>query len=117
MDGAFLYGGRYNTPRKFGALCLSRIREGCIAETKRRAAYPPRYVLGKDKVYLNKVCDLTDETLLKSLGIIREQLTADNGDETQILGDGIRDSGFEGMMVPSAAGDFNKLVIFADQLT
>lgn len=117
MDGAFLYGGRYNTPRKFGALYLSRTRAGCIAEIKRRSAYPPRYVLGKIKVYLSKVCDLTDETLLKSLGINREQLTADDWDETQILGEIIRDAGFEGMIVPSAAGDFNNLVVFKDQLT
>ena len=116
MDGAFLYGGRYNAPKKFGALYLSRTREGCIAEIKRRSAYPPNHVLGKIKVYLSKVCDLTDESLLKSLGITREQLTADDWDDTQILGDVIRDAGFEGIIVPSAAGDFNNLVIFKDQL-
>lgn len=42
---------------------------------------------------------------------------ADDWDETQILGDVVRDAGFEGMIIPSAAGDFKNLVIFTDQLT
>ncbi len=30
MDGAFLFGGRYNTPEIFGVLYLSDSSEGCV---------------------------------------------------------------------------------------
>ena len=116
MDGAFFYGGRYNTPENLEP-CICRGQEkGVSLKLKRRAAYPPSYVLGKSKVYLSRVCDLTDETLLKDPGITREQLPADDWDETKILGEIIGDAGFERVIVPSAAGDINKLVIFADRL-
>ena len=66
---------------------------------------------------MGKVCDLTDPELLKKLGLTRKQLTADDWAETQVLGDIIRDAGFEGIIVPSAAGDFNNLVVFVDRLS
>jgi len=96
---------------------LSKTRKGCAAEITRRPSYPPKYIVGKIRVKLGKVCDLTDPELLKQLGLSRVQLTADDWAETQILGDLIRDAGFEGIIVPSAAGNFNNLVIFMDRLS
>lgn len=83
----------------------------------RRPAHPTNYIVGKIRVKLGKVCDLTDEDLLNKLGLTRDQLTADDPSETRALGDLIRDAGFEGVIVPSAAGDFNNLVIFVDRLS
>ena len=117
MDGAFRWGGRYNSPGEFGALYLSKTRKGCAAEITRRPSHPPEYIVGKIRVKLGKVCDLTDPELLKQLGLSRVQLTADDWAETQTLGDLVRDAGFEGIIVPSAAGQFNNLVIFMDRLT
>jgi len=117
MDGAFRWGGRYNEPGEFGALYLSRTKKGCAAEVTRRAAPPKKYLVGKIKVSLGKVCDLTDPTLRKKLKITKKQLVADDWSETQTLGKLIREAGFEGMIVPSAAGDFNNLVIFVDRLS
>ncbi len=117
MDGAFQWGGRYNAPGEFGALYLSKTRKGCAAEITRRPSFPPKYIVGKIRVKLGKVCDLTDPELLKQLGLSRVQLTADDWAETQTLGDLIRDAGFEGIIVPSAAGHFNNLVIFTDRLS
>ena len=117
MDGAFLNGGRYNAPRKFGALYLSKNQKGCATEITRRPSHPTNYIVGKIRIKLGKVCDLTDEDLLNELGLSREQLTADDWTETQTLGDLIREAGFEGIVVPSAAGDFNNLVIFVDRLS
>ena len=37
MDGAFLFGGRYNPPETFGALYLSDSSEGCAASELRQA--------------------------------------------------------------------------------
>ena len=117
MDGAFRWGGRYNAPEEFGALYLSRTRKGCAAEVTRRPAHPKKYIVGKIKVTLGKVCDLTDPALLKKLNISEDQLLTDDLSETQALGELIREAGFEGILVPSAAGDFNNLVVFVDQLS
>ena len=62
------------------------------------------------------MCDLTDPELLKKLKISKKQLTADEWTETQALGELLREDGYEGMIVPSAAGDFNNLVIFVDRM-
>ena len=110
------YGGRYNTPGQFGALYLSRTIKGCEEEVKGRPASPKKYVVGKIKVTLEKVCDLTDPGLLRKLKITKNQLTTKNYLETRVLGELARDEGFEAILVPSAAGDFNNLVIFKDQL-
>lgn len=117
MDGAFRWGGRYNEPGEFGALYLSRTSKGCAAEISRRAVPPKKYLAGKIKVTLGKVCDLTDPELRKKLKISRKELTGDDWSETQTLGRLIREAGFEGMIVPSAAGDFKNLVIFVDRLS
>ncbi|MFV1949452.1 MAG: RES domain-containing protein [Anaerolineales bacterium] len=65
MEGAFQWGGRYNTPGEFGALYLSKTRKDCAAEITRRSSHPPKYIVGKIRVKLGKVCDLTDPELLK----------------------------------------------------
>lgn len=117
MDGALLYGGRYNAPEKFGALYLSASLEGCAAELARRPAAPQDYIVGTVRVTLQSICDLTDQDLLAELGITSDQLKADDWNEAQILGTLIREAGFEGMIVPSAAGAFNNLVIFMDRLS
>jgi len=117
IDGALIYGGRYNNAGEFGALYLSKTKKGCAAEVTRRPAHPSKYVVGKIKVTLGKVCDLTDPELLNKLKITKKQLKADDWNETQALGEIVREIGFEGMVVPSAAGDFNNLVIFVDRLS
>jgi RES domain-containing protein len=116
MDGALIYGGRYNAPGEFGALYLSRTTKGCKHEVTRRPGHPKKFIVGKIKVTLSKVCDLTDPALLKKLKISKTRLTADDWDETQALGEIVRESGYEAMIVPSAAGDFNNLVVFVDRL-
>lgn len=45
MDGALLYGGRYNPPDEYGALYLSDSPEACAAEMKRRPRTPPDALL------------------------------------------------------------------------
>lgn len=94
MDGAFRWGGRYNEPGEFGALYLSKTKKGCASEITRRAVPPRKYVVGKIKVTLGKVCDLTDPELLRKLKTTKKQLTADDWKETQALGDLIRDAGY-----------------------
>jgi hypothetical protein len=44
-------------------------------------------------------------------------LCEDDWERTQILGNLIRDAGFEGVLVPSAAGDYKNPVLFLDRFT
>ena len=114
MDGAFLFGGRYNTPEIFGALYLSDSSEGCATEMKRRPDTPRDYLIGEIKVTVSKICDLTDTALLEQLGINPDELCRDEWELTQELGELIREAGFEGAVVPSAAGPYRNLVLFPD---
>jgi RES domain-containing protein len=117
MDGAYLYGGRYNTEMVFGALYLSESPEACAAEMRRRPRTPPDYFVGKINVTVQKICDLTDPILLEKLNLEIEDLCEDDWECTRMLGDLIRDAGFEGVLVPSAAGDYKNLVLFLDRFT
>ena len=54
---------------------------------------------------------------LPAMGLTEDHLKADDWIETQVLGELVREAGFEGMIVPSAAGDFQNLVIFMDRLS
>jgi len=117
MDGAYLYGGRYNTEMVFGALYLSESPEACAAEMRRRPRTPPDYFVGKINVTVQKICDLTDPALLEKLNLEIGNLCEDDWERTQILGNLIRDAGFEGVLVPSAAGNYKNLVLFLDRFT
>jgi len=117
MDGALLHGGRYNPPDEFGALYLSESTKACIAEMKRRAKTPPDYLVGEIKVNAQKICDLTDPILLGQLGLELDDVCSDDWQITRILADLIRDSGFEGAFVPSAAGPYKNLVLFLDRFS
>jgi RES domain-containing protein len=112
MDGALLHGGRYNPPDEFGALYLSDSPEACAAEMKRRPRTPPDYVMGEINVNVQKICDLTDPILLDQLGLESDDLCTDDWELTRILGNLIRDSNFEGALVPSAAGPYKNSCFF-----
>ncbi len=116
MEGALLSGGRYNAAGEFGALYLSETPQVCAAELARRPATPRDYIVASIRVTLGRICDLTDDGLLADLGLTSSQLKADDWTDTQVLGKLAREAGFEAILVPSAAGDFNNLVIFMDRL-
>lgn len=116
-DGALLHGGRYNSPNEFGALYLSDSPEACAAEMKRRPSTPPDYFVGEIHVNAQKICDLTDPIILEQLGLELNDLCADDWELTRMLGNLIRDSSFEGVLVPSAAGPYSSLVLFLDRFS
>jgi RES domain-containing protein len=116
-DGAFLYGGRYNPAEVFGALYLSESSEGCLAELRRRPAAPRDCLIGRIRINVGRVFDLTDPDVLEQLGIDRDDLCGDEWELTQELGECIREAGFEGVLVPSAAGPYRNLVLFPDRFS
>lgn len=125
--GSLIYGGRYNPPREFGVLYLGEDEEVCWAEIRRRTGSPeflrePR-VLAEVQVELERVLDLTDEEVLRELGIEEDDLVKATGDEaedyrlTREIARAAREAGFEALKVRSVTSRGSNLVIFTDKLS
>ena len=102
----------------FGAVYCGESRAVCVAEIRRRAAGQPvsPHRLARIQVELHRVLDLTDPGTLAALDLRPEDLVGDDWQRTQRLGAQARAAGFEGLLVPSAAGPGDNLVIFPDRL-
>lgn len=102
----------------FGAVYCGESRAVCVAEIRRRAAGQPvsPHRLARIQVELHRVLGLTDPATLAALDLRPEDLVGDDWQPTQRLGAQARAAEFEGLLVPSAAGPGDNLVIFADRL-
>lgn len=76
---SFVGGGRYNPPGEFGALYLSESPALCWNEKMKqyndRAEAIPLQTLGEFDVRISRCLDLTDDNVLKILGLKTEDLT------------------------------------------
>lgn len=96
------------------------VRAGpCVSP--RSASEPPAstclpHRLVRIRFALHRVLDLTDPATLAALDLRPEDLVGDDWQRTQRLGAQARAAGFEGLLVPSAAGPGDNLVIFPDRL-
>lgn len=115
-QGALKHGGRYNPRREFGALYLSKSLDACRAEMQRRPGVRVRYWHARIRVRVAKALDLTDPSTRDKLGIAKEDLVSDDWTFTQDLGKAARRAGFDALVVPSAVGDHQNLVVFRDLL-
>lgn len=115
--GALEHGGRYNPRREFGALYLSESPAACRAELQRRPGVRVRYWHARIRVRVARALDLTDPHTREKLHVSLDDLTSDNWELTHDLGRVARRAGFDGLIVPSAAGDHRNLVVFKDLLT
>ncbi|HEX9900535.1 MAG TPA: RES family NAD+ phosphorylase [Candidatus Methylomirabilis sp.] len=118
VEGSLQHGGRYNPLGAFGAMYCGENPAVCAAEIRRRAQHhpAPRYRLARIHIDLHRVLDLTAPATLAALGLRAEDLVTDNWEPTQRLGAAARAAGFEGLLVPSAAGPGRNLVIFPDRV-
>lgn len=117
-QGSFAYGGRYNPPNEFGALYLGETIQVCKQERKRKSKdylLAPQ-IIGKVKVSLEKVLDLTDPKILKRLGIRKEDLLHAGDEEIWDLTWAIArlayQSGIEAILAPSVTKAGKNLIIF-----
>jgi RES domain-containing protein len=116
--GAFKFGGRWNTPNTFHMVYLSLHLEAAIAETLGLAGHYgfdpatrlPMTFVAVDAT-LDKVLDLTNASIRKSLGVTIAQLTncpwkndnaAGNEALTQAIGRAAFHAGLQAILVPSA---------------
>lgn len=118
VRGSLRHGGRYNPMGAFGAVYCGESRAVCVAEIRKRAAGQPvsPHRLARIRVALHRVLNLTDPATLAALDLRPEDLVGDDWQRTQRLGAQARAAGFEGLLVPSAAGTGHNLVIFPDCL-
>lgn len=117
-QGSLKYGGRYNPARKFGVLYLGESENVCKAETYKKAGPDPldSQVLGKIRVSLKKVLDLTNIDNLKKLGLKKEDLIYKKGEGGWNLTCRIarlaQQMGIEAILAPSSTGKGNNLIVF-----
>lgn len=117
MRGSLEHGGRYNVKNVFGALYLGKSPQVCQEEMRRGKKRTERMLLAKVKVSLRRVLDLTDDKILSALGVEREALMrAQDYEPTRRIAKLARDSGIEGLVVPSVTQMGSNLVIFMDKL-
>ncbi len=120
-EGSRVSGGRYNDPGIDGILYLGESEEVCMAEIKRKdPLFSLKYVVGKIKVRLDKVLDLTKEENLKIFGINKEDLVKGEKEGeykiTRAIGREAYKKGYEALLVPSITGKGNNLVVFIPNL-
>ncbi|MBI2956710.1 MAG: RES family NAD+ phosphorylase [Acidobacteria bacterium] len=117
-------GGRYNPKDEFPALYVSLDEQTATAEKARnerlRGINPEEYAFGEWWAYeiafdLESVLDLTDGKVLANLGVEKSNLQGQDRTLTHQIARDARASGFQALLVPSAAtGGGKNLVIFTD---
>ena len=111
-DGSLRNGGRFNPPGEFGALYLAESQSVCEAELSRKGIIPRKYHIGKIKVILGKVLDLTDKKVIKSLHINLGEIMGDNYAMSQLLGRWAYSKDYDAIVYPSITGKGKALCIF-----
>lgn len=117
-----VYGWRFNPKGGFGALYLcDSLAVGLKEKFKhcpnRKAFVGIRHVVGEVKIKIEKCLDLTDEDVIRRLGIDREMLISDDYSFTVELAAVARELGFEGIVYESAPCPGHKnMALFADKL-
>lgn len=124
-DGNLKVSGRWHKKREFRSLYTSETKEVCIGELKRKVdddEIIKLFEIHKLKVKLGKVLDLSKKENLKTLGITEEELLSgsiENPEEIKLpneIAERAFKMGFEGIVVKSASGKGNNIVVFMENL-
>ena len=122
-EGARRYGGRFNPPGSFPVLYLCTTQACAAAELRRRAeqqkvaveTFLPRK-LWEIQAILERVLDLTDQTILRTFDITGADLVRDDRTLTHEVGGAAHSDGLQAILTPSATGIDQVLAIFLDNL-
>lgn len=118
-EGNRFFPGRYHLAGETGILYSSLKEEVAILEIERRASrhiLQGRLAVGKIRIRLRQVLDLTQTSNLVKLGLSKENLISKNYSPTQAISVQARHAGFDGLLVPSAASQGTNLIIFENNL-
>jgi RES domain-containing protein len=120
-EGARRVGGRFNPAGSFPVLYLCETRPCAVAELQRigrrqaigLAGLLPRH-LYRYRVRLSGVLDLTDDDVLKQLGVDRDVVTGPSWDVTQQIGAAAYRLGWRAVRSPSATGTDHVVAVFPE---
>ena len=117
-EGARAFGGRWNPPRSYPAIYTALTPYVAYQEMARRATL--QKVAIKDllprtlcvlAVRLSRVLDLSTESALTIVALDLRDVSGPDASKCQEVGDAAHRLGFEGILVPSATGAGDNLVI------
>ncbi len=122
-EGARRFGGRYNPPRSFPVIYLCLTRPCAAAELTSQAARQSVQVddllpreLWAVAAELDKALDLTEATVLASVGVAAPDLVRPDHAFTQQIGEAAHERGVQAVKAPSATGVDEILAIFPENL-
>lgn len=118
-----MLGGRWNAPDGTATIYLASPEVTCRAEARRlidsqgvtRVRFPR--VIHTVSVDRLRVVDLSEATLLASVGLSIEDVEADDWSPCQRVGDAVAFLGYEGLVAPSATGSGIVIVAFGPRLS
>jgi RES domain-containing protein len=114
-EGNRFYPGRYHVIGETGVLYTSLDEELAVRELSRHAdrhALKEKLVAGKIYVRLHNVLDLTQASTLRKLAISKEDLMSSDRLIPQAISIQARKAGLQGLIVPSATGTGQNLIVF-----
>lgn len=112
--------GRWNAAGELEVLYTSLEREGALAEIGYRLGlepiWPSKLVheIHKISVTVDRVCDLSDFSLLSELGIDEDRYEGHTYTAEQAISAAARFLGFDGLLVPNARHHCNNVVLYTD---
>ena len=122
-EGARRLGGRYNPPHSFPVLYLCTALPCASAELVRlahRQGLASDHLLPREvwriEAHLNRVLDLTDDTILSNLGLQTQDLIRDDYQLTNEIGEAAHEQRFQAVLAPSATGVDSVIAIFTENL-
>jgi RES domain-containing protein len=122
-EGARRLGGRYNPPRSFPVIYLCLTRPCVVAELTTQAARQSVQVtdllpreLWSIATTLERVLDLTDQSVLDTLGIDAGDLVRPDHAFTQQIGEAAHERQVQAIRSPSATGVDHVLAVFPENL-
>ena len=122
-EGARIHGGRFNPPSSFPVLYICLSRPCVVAELKRLGTRQaigvegllPR-VLYRYEIDLERVLDLTDETVRNGISLSFDVLTGPDLTVCQELGSAVHALGAQGIISPSATGVGEIFSVFVQRI-
>ena len=122
-EGARRLGGRFNPPQSFPVLYLCTTPRCAAAELARlahRQSLAVEYLLPREvwriQVNLNRTLDLTDEAVLRTLGLRTEDLIREDYQLTNEIGEAAHEQGFQAIIARSATAVDSVMAIFTENI-
>lgn len=123
-EGARRFGGRVNPPQSFPVIYLCTTRRCVVAELTRQVERQGLSVDGllprdlyRVTASLTNVLDLTDATVLTALGLVADDLVADDRSVIRAIGKSAYEHEFQAIVSRSATGVDDVVAVLPENVT